>query len=159
MQAVFAGFSSKMRRLGPAWAAVPALLGAIAALALPGTTSPATAEAAMLAVGALALLAGHTWGLLVALSSHVPLVGRVWPALANLHAHAHYPAASNSTVAAGAVAIVMVTAVPVVILSMMLFPRLLAHVVPGASPKVQSWATITVAVVLGASLVLPAVLA
>src|SRR4051812_39447629 len=75
--------SSRMRRLGPAWAAVPALLGAIAALALPGTTSPASAEAAMLAVGAIALLAGHTWGLLVALSSHVPLVGRVWPALAH----------------------------------------------------------------------------
>src|SRR6266508_4596699 len=48
------GLFSKLSRLGPAWAAVPALLGAIAALTMPGTTSPATAEAAMLAVGALA---------------------------------------------------------------------------------------------------------
>ena len=145
-----------MRRLGPAWAAVPALLGAIAALALPGTTSPATAEAAMLAVGALALLAGHTWGLLVALSSHVPLVGRVWPALTHVNLNAH-AVGGDSNVAAGAVAIVLVTAVPVVMLSMLLFPRLLAHVVPGASPRTQGWATIAVAVVLGASLVLPAV--
>jgi hypothetical protein len=150
-----------MRRLGPAWAAVPALLGAIAALALPGTTSPATAEAAMLAVGALALLAGHTWGLLVALSSHVPLVGRIWPALTHLHMHASPSSGvgGDSTVATGAVAVVLVTAVPVVMLSMLLFPRLVAHIVPGASPRLHAWATAGVAIALGASLVLPAVLA
>jgi hypothetical protein len=151
---------SRIRRLGPAWAAVPALLGAIAALALPGTTSPATAEAAMLAVGALALLAGHTWGLLVALSSHVPLVGRIWPALTHLNVHATSGASgSESTVATGAVAVVLVTAVPVVMLSMLLFPRLVAHIMPGASPRLHAWATAGVAIALGASLVLPAVLA
>ena len=150
--------SSRVRRLGPAWAAVPALLGALAALALPGTTSPATAEAAMLAVGALALLAGHTWGLLVALSSHVPLVGRIWPAVTHVNVNAA-SASGDTTVAAGAIAVVLVTAVPVVILSMLLFPRLVALLVPGASPRTQAWATIAVAIALGASLVLPAVLA
>jgi hypothetical protein len=152
------GFSTRMRRIGPAWAAVPAFLGAIAALALPGTTSPATAEAAMLAVGAIALLAGHTWGLLVALSSHVPLVGRIWPAVAHLHMHTA-PPAGESTMTAGAIAVVLVTAVPVVMLSMLLFPRLVAHLVPGASPRIHAWATAAVAIALGASLVLPAVLA
>jgi hypothetical protein len=147
-----------MRRLGPAWAAVPAFLGAIAALALPGTTSPATAEAAMLAVGAIALLAGHTWGLLVALSSHVPLVGRVWPAITHLHVHAPGGAGSDGAVTTGAVAVVLVTAVPVVMLSMFLFPRLVAHLMPGASPRMHAWAQAGVAVALGASLVLPAVL-
>jgi hypothetical protein len=147
--------SSRVKKMGPAWAAVPALLGAIAALALPGTTSPASAEAAMLAVGALALLAGHTWGLLVALSSHVPLVGRVWPALTHLQMPGS--AGSDGAVTAGAVAVVLVTAVPVVILSMVLFPKLVAHVVPGASPRTHAVATAIVAIALGASLVLPAV--
>ena len=146
--------SSRIQRLGPAWAAIPALLGAVAALALPGTTSPASAEAAMLAVGALALLAGHTWGLLVALSSHVPLVGRVWPALTQVSSAS---SGSDGAVTAGAVAVVLVTAVPVVILSMILFPRLVAHIVPGASPRTHALCTAAVAIVLGASLVLPAV--
>ncbi len=142
--------SSRMRRLGPAWAAVPALMGATAALVLPGGTSAASAEAAMLAVGALALLAGHTWGLLVALSSHVPLVGHVWPSLA-------MGPGSEGSVELGAVAIVLVTAVPVMVLSALLFPRLVAHLVPGASPRKHALATAGIALVLGASLVLPAI--
>ena len=54
------------------------LASSLAALALP--SSGYTAEiAATLAVGALALLAGHTWGLLVVTLADVVLLGRVWP--------------------------------------------------------------------------------
>jgi hypothetical protein len=150
--------SSRMKKLGPAWAAIPALLGALAALALPGTTSPASAEAAMLAVGALALLAGHTWGLLVALSSHVPLVGRVWPFLTRLHVPGYEAGTADGAITASAIAVVLVTAVPVIVLSMVLFPKLVAHLVPGASRRTHAYATAAVAIALGASLVLPAVI-
>jgi hypothetical protein len=108
-----------------------------------------SAEAALLAVGALALLAGHTWGLLVALSSHVPLVGRVWPSLGSLGGADH-------EVAAGAVAVVLVTAVPVIVLSSLLFPRLIHHIAPRASERTQGLLTAGLAVTLAASLVLPA---
>lgn len=54
------------------------LASSLAAIALP--SSSYTAEiAATLAVGALALLAGHTWGLLVVTAADVILLGRVWP--------------------------------------------------------------------------------
>jgi hypothetical protein len=134
---------------GATWVGVPALAGAVAALAIPGTTSAMSAEAALLAVGALALLAGHTWGLLVALSSHVPLVGRVWPALGS----AGQP---GSEMATGAVAVILVTAIPVIVLATLLFPRLTAHLAPNASPRVQSLLSAGLAVVLAASVILPA---
>jgi hypothetical protein len=142
-------------RTWAAWAGVPALAGAVAALALPGTTSAASAEAAMLAVGALALLAGHTWGLLVVVSSHVPLVGRLWPALAQVHGSAGHPGDSSS---AGAVAVVLVTALPAVILGTLLLPRMVRHVFPDGSPRAHSLCVTGMALLLGASLVLPAAL-
>jgi hypothetical protein len=134
---------------GATWVGVPALAGAVAALAIPGTTSAMSAEAALLAVGALALLAGHTWGLLVALSSHVPLVGRVWPSLGAA-------AEPGREMATGAVAVVLVTAIPVIILSTLLFPRLIAHLAPRASARTQGLLSASLAVGLAVSLVLPA---
>jgi hypothetical protein len=128
------------------WVGLPALTGAVAALALPGTTSAATAEAAMLAVGALALLAGHTWGILVVVTSHVPLVGRVWPALAG----------APDTASAGAVAIVLVTALPTILLAWQLLPRVIEQVLPGRSARARGLVTAAMAAGLFASLVLPA---
>lgn|GEM_PF-5438583 len=58
------------------------LVGAAAALALPGPSGAAAAVASVLAVGALALLAGHAWGILVVFVADVLLVGHVWPSLA-----------------------------------------------------------------------------
>lgn len=71
--------SGSKRRLSPEilWTAVPALVAAVAALVVAAAGSPAPAEGAMLAVGALALLAGHTWGNLVVVAAHVPLVGHL----------------------------------------------------------------------------------
>ncbi|WP_428261314.1 hypothetical protein [Haliangium sp.] len=66
--------SSNRRR---ALAAV-ALLGALAAIALP--TEAKTAEiASILAIGALALLAGHDWGVPVVVLADVALLERLWP--------------------------------------------------------------------------------
>lgn len=69
-------------RRAPWWVTISALIGAAAALALPGPAGPATGVAAVLAVGALALLAGHAWGVLVTGTAQVVLVGNVWPLLA-----------------------------------------------------------------------------
>jgi hypothetical protein len=58
--------------------AVAGLASAIAAIALPASAQ--TSEiAAILTVGALALLAGHGWGLPVVTVVEVILLGRLWP--------------------------------------------------------------------------------
>jgi hypothetical protein len=75
-----------------------ALLAAGAALG-PGVSSSIAPGAALLAVGALALLAGHAWALTVAAPAHVLLAGR---------AVADAPPAI--------VAIVLVTALPAAVL-------------------------------------------
>ncbi|MCA9678619.1 MAG: hypothetical protein H6709_14030 [Kofleriaceae bacterium] len=57
------------------------MLGLVAALAvLPLPTVAGTPEAAsVLAVGAIALLAGHRWGLALVVLADVVLVGALWP--------------------------------------------------------------------------------
>jgi len=90
-----------MEQHSPWWVSVSALLGAIAALALPGPTGPATAIASVLVIGALALLAGHSWGLLVVAAANLLLVGHVWPVLAFEGASTlGYVAASTALVSA-----------------------------------------------------------
>ena len=49
--------------------------GAVAALTIPGPSGTTAAGAALLAVGAIALLAGHTWGLMVAVPAHITSSG------------------------------------------------------------------------------------
>lgn len=52
--------------------------GSLAAIALPGSAN--TPEiAAILALGALALLAGHGWALPVVVTADVILLGKIWP--------------------------------------------------------------------------------
>lgn len=136
------------------WVGLPALVGAVAALALPGVTSAVSAEAAMLAVGALALFAGHTWGLIVVVSSHVPLVGRLWPVLADVHGAPNGPWAGS--LGPAVVAVVIVTALPTLILAATLLPRMVEQLTPEQSPRARSLLVAATALVLGASLVLPA---
>lgn len=63
------------------WAVAAAgLISALAAICTPAG-DPETAEiAAILVVGALAMLAGHKWGLLVVVAADVVLIGQIWPA-------------------------------------------------------------------------------
>lgn len=143
----------RTRRLGPIWAVVPAFAAAIAALAIPGTTNTATAEATMLAVGALALLAGHTWGLIVVVSSHLSLVGRLWPAIA-LYAPGQVP--PGGTLGIGAIAVVLVTALPTIALAALLLPRATQHLLADTTPRTRSLWVAGGMVFLIASLVLPA---
>ncbi len=61
--------------------AISALLASLAALAVPGPSSNVTEIAATLALGAIALFAGHRWGLLIVGAADVLLLGHVWPLL------------------------------------------------------------------------------
>ena len=52
--------------------------GSLAAIALPASAQ-VSEIAAILALGSLALLAGHQWGTIVVVAADVVLLGRVWP--------------------------------------------------------------------------------
>lgn len=141
---------SQGRRLGPLYVVLPALGGASAALLIPGVSGAATAGATLLAVGALAILAGHAWGLFVVLPSHLTLVGRLWPSLGHVHdAHA-------SSLGAGAVAVVLVTALPALALSAILLPRITRHVLGRHAPRRQAALVGATALLLAAALIVPA---
>ncbi len=102
------------RHVRASWLSVPALAGAMAALVLPGATSTTAAGAALLAVGALALLAGHPWGLMVSVPSHVTVAGQVFPALT----------AAGTSFSSAAIWIVLVTALPAVALATVVVPAM-----------------------------------
>ena len=138
-------------RRGSTWICLPALAGAVAALLVPGATSTTAAGATLLAVGAIALLAGHAWGLLVSIPSHVTLVGRVWPALT-------VSSVDGSPATAAAVAVVLVTALPALALTAVVLPQIAGHLVgEDASPRARTLVVAASAVALAAALVLPAV--
>lgn len=138
-------------RRGPTWICLPALAGAGAALLVPGATSSTAAGATLLAVGAIALLAGHAWGLLVSIPSHVTLVGRVWPALT-------LASLDGSPRTAAAVAIVLVTALPALALTAVVLPQIARHVVgEQASPRVHAAVVAASAIALALTLILPAI--
>jgi hypothetical protein len=132
---------------GPGWVGYSALTGAAAALMLPGPAG--TASAALLAVAALALLAGHTWGLMVSIPAHITLVGRVWPQLE--------PSAHASPERTAAVAVVLVTALPALALTAYVLPQIAAHLLPDRTRRVHSIFVAGSALALAAALMLPAV--
>jgi len=61
------------------WIAVTSLLGAIAAIALPTSAVQVSEIAVILAVAALAMLAGHRWSLIIIVASQIMILGKVWP--------------------------------------------------------------------------------
>jgi hypothetical protein len=82
---------------------LPALAGAAAAFVVPGSTSGLATGASVLALGALALLAGHAWALYIVVPSQMSLVGRLSPELLDPFANV-LPATMG--------AVVLLTAVP-----------------------------------------------
>lgn len=136
-----------MDQYSPWWVPVSALLGAGAALALPGPTGPATAIAAVLVIGALALLAGHTWGLLVVATANVFLIGHVWPVLVFSGA---------STFGHVAAATALVSALPGLTRLGVAMPALVDVVLDRPSERVRAAGVATCHVGAALALVLPA---
>jgi hypothetical protein len=64
--------------------ALIALLSASSAMAIPGPASDVTGFASVLFVGAIALLAGHAWGILVIATAEMLIVGKVWPIVTSI---------------------------------------------------------------------------
>lgn len=85
------------------WLGLTGLFAALAALPLP-THAHSPELAATLAIGSIALLAGHRWGLAVMVVAEIFLIGALWP-LAVL-------ARPPSVVAQIAVAVSVIGAVP-----------------------------------------------
>jgi len=61
-----------------------ALLSAASALMLPGPADQLTGFSSVLIVGALALLAGHAWGVLVIGVAQVLILGKAWPIVSDI---------------------------------------------------------------------------
>ena len=140
--------------LGAWWMAVPALGGASAALIVPTLSSTTSAGATCLAVGALALLAGHAWGLFVVVPSHLTLFARLWPALTTTHGPEHL--SHQGGLDAGAIAVVLVTALPALVLAGILLPQIIRHLFGHAPPRRQSFYVAAAAMLMLGALVLPA---
>ena len=140
-------------RRGPWAVCVTALAGAGATLLLPAMSGTAAAGAALLVVGALALLAGHAWGLMVSIPAHLTLVGRIWPQLALAGT-----GSKVDMVHAAASAIVIVTAVPALALAAVVLPQIARHLLPAGTRRTRSLVVAGSAAALAAALILPAAL-
>lgn len=136
-----------MDQHSPWWVSVSALLGAGAALALPGPAGPATAIASILVLGALALLAGHNWGLLVVATANVLLLGHIWPILAF---------SGGSAFGHAAAATALVSTLPGLTLLGGAMPALVDVVLDRPSERVRSAGVATCHVGAVLALVLPA---
>ncbi|MCP4449538.1 MAG: hypothetical protein GY811_30025 [Myxococcales bacterium] len=71
--------------------ALLALVSASSAMALPGPAGQLTGFSSVLLVGALALLAGHAWGVLVIASAEVLILGNAWPIVSRIITHSETP--------------------------------------------------------------------
>jgi hypothetical protein len=71
-----------LERSAPQGLVLAALGAAGAALAVPGPTGELSGIASILAVAGLAVLAGHTWGSLVAGAASTMMLAHVWPIVA-----------------------------------------------------------------------------
>ena len=128
------------------WLTFPGLAGALAALFVPGATSPTAAGGALVAMGALALLAGHAWGASVSVPSHVALAGHVWPDMAS----------APSPATRAAIVIVLVTALPALALLRGVLRETATDLVGERRPRARNLFLAIAAAGLVAALVLPA---
>jgi hypothetical protein len=137
-------------RRGPWSISLTLLAGAGAAMLLPETSGTAAAGAALLAVGALALLAGHTWGLMVSIPSHLTLVGRLWP-------HLSLAQDADGSVHAAATALILVTAIPALALAAVILPQIAEHLLPRATRRMRSALVAGSTLALAAALIVPSI--
>jgi hypothetical protein len=101
----------------------------------------------VLVLGALALLAGHTWGLLVVAAADVLLLGHVWPILA-FH--------GSDPVGQAAAATALVSALPGLALLGVAMPALVDVVLGEPSERARSTGVALCSVGAALALVLPA---
>jgi hypothetical protein len=130
------------------WVAGTGLLGAILVMLLPGTLGQSSEIAAVLAVGALAMLAGHKWALLIVALADAMLVGRVWPVIA-------FPE-HQSSVAVAIAMFALLAAVPGLVQLGRTMPRTVDVIIGTRSPRVHSAGVLCSSLLLAAWVVAPA---
>lgn len=106
------------------------MIGAFAAMAIPGPSGDATQIGSVLLVGALALLAGHAWGLLIVAVADALLVGTLWPVVVF--------ADTESTRAIVAAYVALAGSVPGLVLLGRTLPRTVDMLVGRRSEKTRS---------------------
>ncbi len=130
------------------WVAGTGLLGAIAVMLLPGELGQSPEIAAVLAVGALALMAGHKWALLIVALADAMLVGRVWPVIA-------FPD-NQSSLAVVIAMVALLAAVPGMVQLGRTLPRTVDVIIGTKSPRIHSAGVLCGSVLLAAWVVAPA---
>ena len=133
---------------GSLWVAGTGFLGALAVILPPGPTGQPNEIAAVLVVGALAMAAGHRWGLLVVVIADAMLVGRMWPVLA-------FPDA-QSTQAVATATLALLGAVPGVVLLRRTLPRVVETMLGTPSHRLRSTVLAGASLLLVVWVVLPA---
>lgn len=126
------------------------LASGLAALAIPGPAGEITGIASVLAVGAIAVLAEHAWGLLLVAIADVLLVGKVWPAIA-------YATPSRGLGLAVAV-IALVAALPGLYLFVRTLPRTIEMVLGAGQTRLHRASVSAAALSALVWIALPAVL-
>ena len=126
------------------WVALSALLGALAAISLPGAASQTAGMAVILAVAAIALLAGHRWSLMIIVAAQVLILGKVWPIA--LH---------GSGMVEGAAIVATLCALPSLVLLRKTVPTIVELLVGKRSAPVNTTAYRACSVLVGVWLLLP----
>lgn len=126
------------------WVALSALVGALAAISLPGAASQTAGMAVILAVGAIALLAGHRWSLMIVVAAQVLILGKVWPIA--LH---------GSGMVEGAAIVASLCALPSLVLLRKTVPTILELLVGKRAAPVNTTAYRACSVLVGVWLLLP----
>lgn len=127
--------------------AAAAMVGALAALALPAGLGYTPEIAAILSVGAIALMAGHAWGLFIVALADVVLVGKIWPVLL-LQADA-----TTGGVAAG---IALAGALPGLAIVSRTLPGTVEVVMGSSAPRYRSMGMTLAVALMAAALLVPA---
>lgn len=130
--------------------ALLAILCAVSAMALPGPAGDITGFSSVLFVGAIALLAGHAWGILVIAAAELLIVGKSWPIVTEVITN------GDLTSLAGATSIVtMVAALPGLVLFVFTLPFMVEVIVGEKDSRAQRPAEVLSCVAAVAWLAMP----
>ncbi len=112
--------------------ALLAILCAAAAMALPGPAVDITGFSSVLLVGAIALLAGHAWGILVIAAAELLVVGKAWPIVTDLITNGDLGSLAGATAL-----VTMVAALPGLALFVVTLPFMVEVIVGEKDSRAQ----------------------
>ncbi len=127
-----------------------AFICAGSAMALPGPTADITGFSSVLLVGAIALSAGHAWGILVIASAELLIIGKAWPIVSDF-----ITTGEMGSVGGAAAIVTTVTALPGLALFVVTLPFMVEVIIGEKDSRAQRPAEIFSGVAAIAWLVQP----